>query len=50
MALCDMEERQLKDDEWSDCRLWLAVLKEVDPLRVAKWDDIERSLKPSSLD
>jgi geranylgeranyl transferase type-2 subunit alpha len=44
MALSQMEERQLQEDEKGDCSLWLAQLGELDPLRKGRWDDLELAL------
>lgn len=41
MALAEMEERKLQDDEKQDCRSWLKELRKLDPLRSGRWDDIE---------
>lgn len=45
MALSRMEERQPRGDEREDCRLWLAELRKLDPLRAGKWDDLDNSLR-----
>ncbi|KAG0646269.1 Type II geranyl-geranyltransferase subunit alpha [Hyphodiscus hymeniophilus] len=44
MALCEMEERQPRDDEMEDCKTWLAELRKLDPLRAGKWHDLDSSL------
>jgi geranylgeranyl transferase type-2 subunit alpha len=45
MALCEMEERQPRDDEKEDCRSWLAELRKLDPLRAGRWNDLDDSLR-----
>jgi geranylgeranyl transferase type-2 subunit alpha len=43
-ALCEIEERQPRDEEREDCRSWLAELRKLDPLREGKWNDLDKSL------
>ena len=45
MALCEIEERQPRDDEKEDCRSWLAELRKLDPFRAGRWDDLDNSLR-----
>jgi geranylgeranyl transferase type-2 subunit alpha len=47
LALCQMGERQPRPDENQDCILWLAELRNLDPLRSGRWDDLELSLSDS---
>lgn len=44
MALAEMEERKLLDEEKQDCKSWLEELRKLDPLRSGRWNDIEVSL------
>lgn len=41
LSLSRMEERQLDGDEREDCKLWLSKLRELDPLREGRWDDLD---------
>jgi len=43
VALWRMQNR-VPDNEKQDVTLWLAKLKQLDPFRVGKWNDIENSL------
>ncbi len=45
MAVCLMENRQPRDDEKKNCKLWLAELRKLDPMRNGRWADLESSLK-----
>jgi geranylgeranyl transferase type-2 subunit alpha len=45
MALCEMEERQPRNDEKLDCRSWLAELRKLDPFRAGRWDDLDHILR-----
>jgi geranylgeranyl transferase type-2 subunit alpha len=42
-ALANMEDRQLREEEREDLRLWLGRLKTLDPMRSGRWVEIERS-------
>lgn len=44
MALCRMEEREPDIDEKRDCKTWLTALRNLDPLRSGRWDDLDSSL------
>ena len=45
MALCRMEERAPNSDERQDCTTRLAELRELDPDRSGRWDDLGKSLR-----
>ncbi|KAH8811583.1 geranylgeranyl transferase-like protein type II alpha subunit [Xylogone sp. PMI_703] len=44
IALWRMQGRSPGEDEKQEVKLWLDQLRELDPLRAGKWDDIEKSL------
>jgi geranylgeranyl transferase type-2 subunit alpha len=50
LALTRIQERRTRDEEKEDCRSWLAELRKLDPLRMGRWDDIERSLRCMDVD
>lgn len=45
LALQRLEERQLEAAEKERLRGWLAKLRELDPLRNGRWDDVEADCK-----
>ena len=45
IALCEIGERQPREDEKEDCRSWLAELRKLDPFRVGRWDDLNTFLQ-----
>lgn len=44
LAICDVYKRQPTAEEKQDLKFWLDELKKLDPLRIGRWDDRERSL------
>lgn len=44
IALSSLEERQPSSDEKTELRTWLSKLRELDPMRSGRWDDVERNL------
>lgn len=47
MSLSQMEIRELDKDEREDCKLWLLKLRDLDPLRDGRWDDVDLLLSGS---
>lgn len=43
-ALATLEGRQSREDEKVDLRVWLSKLRELDPMRNGRWDDLEKGL------
>lgn len=41
IAVTKMEERPLAENEIIEARAWLAKLRELDPMRGGRWDDVE---------
>lgn len=41
IAVAKMEERPLEEEEVVDARAWLVKLRELDPMRSGRWDDME---------
>ncbi|EFW98990.1 geranylgeranyl transferase type 2 alpha [Grosmannia clavigera kw1407] len=41
IAVAKMEERPLAENEIIEARAWLAKLRELDPMRGGRWDDLE---------
>lgn len=44
LAQSKIEEREPSSDEKEDVKQWLKKLRELDPMRNGRWDDVERSL------
>ena len=44
LAICRTCERQPTADELRDLKLWLGELKKLDPVRIGRWEEQERSL------
>jgi len=44
LALPRMEDRSPRPDELEDCKKWLTELRDLDPLRGGRWDDLEKLL------
>ncbi|OBT75222.1 hypothetical protein VF21_06120 [Pseudogymnoascus sp. 05NY08] len=44
LAICRTCERQPTSDELKDLKLWLGELKKLDPVRMGRWEEQERSL------
>lgn len=44
LALCQLEERQSSDEEKASLNEWLAKLRELDPMRNGRWNDLEKDL------
>jgi geranylgeranyl transferase type-2 subunit alpha len=43
IALADMEDRQLREEEKDALKQWLEKLKALDPLRNGRWVQVERA-------
>lgn len=44
LAICNTCERQPTTDEMQELKIWLAELKKLDPMRMGRWEEQERSL------
>jgi geranylgeranyl transferase type-2 subunit alpha len=44
LYLCQLEGRQPNADERADLVVWLAKLRQLDPMRNGRWADLERDL------
>ncbi|KAF3765525.1 protein prenylyltransferase [Cryphonectria parasitica EP155] len=44
LALAALEQRSLRDDEQSDLKTWLSKVRELDPMKKGRWDDLERQM------
>jgi geranylgeranyl transferase type-2 subunit alpha len=45
MALSQIEAREPSLDEKQDCKTWLAELRQLDPFRSGRWDDLDKTLR-----
>jgi geranylgeranyl transferase type-2 subunit alpha len=43
ISLADMEDRQLREEEKEDLKLWLEKLKTLDPMRNGRWVELKRN-------
>lgn len=44
LQLATMEKRRPSSDEESALRMWLSKLRELDPLRTGRWNDLDKQL------